>query len=70
MMERESRRVSLAPDAGLSLHGDSMSTTTTLAEKGEESITDTERADTASDGFMVGIDAQGREHYFSPSEIA
>lgn len=37
----------------------------TLAEKGAESIDDQERADHASDTFMVGVDTEGREHYFS-----
>jgi hypothetical protein len=41
------------------------SSKTTLAEKSEESIADEQRADTASDAFMIGVDQQGREHYYS-----
>jgi hypothetical protein len=40
-----------------------MSTTTTQPEKGEESTAD--RADKVSDSFKVGIDTQGRAHYYS-----
>ena len=42
-----------------------MTNSTTLAEKNEESVPDHQRADTASNAFKIGIDAQGREHYFS-----
>ena len=42
-----------------------MSINSTTTEKGEESIADHERADTASDAFLVGVDSEGREHYFS-----
>jgi hypothetical protein len=49
----------------LSLDGDSMSTSTMHSEKAEESIPDQDRADKASDAFMVGVDQHGREHYHS-----
>jgi hypothetical protein len=53
----------VAPDAGLSLEGNSMSTTTPPQEKAEESTAN--RADEASDSFKIGIDTQGRAHYYS-----
>jgi hypothetical protein len=42
-----------------------MTHSTATAEKDTESIADHERADTVSDAFLVGVDAQGREHYHS-----
>lgn len=42
-----------------------MTNSTTTAVKDEESIADHQRADRASDAFIVGVDAQGREHYHS-----
>jgi hypothetical protein len=43
----------------------SMSNYANPTEKGEESIPDQDRADKASDAFMVGVDQHGREHYHS-----
>jgi hypothetical protein len=40
-----------------------MSINSTTTEKGEESTAN--RADKASDSFKVGVDTQGRDHYYS-----
>jgi hypothetical protein len=57
------------PDAVLSLSlqrgRNSMSTSTTQPEKDTESSDTQERADTASDAFVVGVDQNGQEHVFS-----
>jgi hypothetical protein len=42
-----------------------MSSKSTTQVKAEESNGNQQRADHASDAFVVGIDQQGREHYFS-----
>jgi hypothetical protein len=42
-----------------------MTNSTTIAEKDTESSDNQERADTASDAFVVGIDQNGQEHVFS-----
>jgi hypothetical protein len=42
-----------------------MTNSTTLAEKSAVSIADKDRADNASDAFLVGVDQKSREHYYS-----
>ncbi|WP_248910511.1 hypothetical protein [Halocatena marina] len=42
-----------------------MSHSTTTAVKADASTDDDQRADHASDAFMIGIDTDGREHDFS-----
>lgn len=42
-----------------------MATKTTTVDKADASTDDHQRADRASDAFMVGIDTDGREHYYS-----
>jgi predicted alpha/beta hydrolase family esterase len=42
-----------------------MTVSTTTAVKAEESIADHNRADNASDAFLVGVDQNGRGHYYS-----
>jgi hypothetical protein len=42
-----------------------MTVSTTTAVKAEESIADKDRADKASDAFLVGVDQKSREHYYS-----
>lgn len=42
-----------------------MSSKSTTVVKADASIDDHQRADQASDAFMVGIDDEGREHWYS-----
>ncbi|MFC6965154.1 hypothetical protein ACFQL7_27800 [Halocatena marina] len=42
-----------------------MTNSPTAVVKADASTDDDQRADQASDAFMIGIDTDGREHYFS-----
>jgi hypothetical protein len=42
-----------------------MSSKSTTAVKAAESSDNQQRADNASDAFMIGVDTEGREHYHS-----